>query len=169
MVAARFVYLRRTATGFLTILTLPSNDVAHGSRPSVVCPLDDERDESLNSGLRLRVPRKGVVIQQVGALPDWNLDKLLLPRARGFLVRRHNLPGRGTQRFTAAQVFDQDGGGAADRAGGVGPAGRAARCRRRQETGPNACSANRKDGRPRESSVRRGSRHMSGCATSPSR
>ena len=39
----------------------------------------------------------------------WNLDKFLLSRARGFLMRRHKLPGRGTRRFTAAQVFERDG------------------------------------------------------------
>ena len=39
----------------------------------------------------------------------WNLDKFLLSRARGFLMRRHKLPGRGTRRYTAAQVFEHDG------------------------------------------------------------
>ena len=39
----------------------------------------------------------------------WNLDKFLLSRARGFLMRRRKLPGQGTRRFTAAQVFDHDG------------------------------------------------------------
>ena len=40
----------------------------------------------------------------------WNLDKFLLSRARGFLMRRHKLPGRGTRRFTAEQVFERDVG-----------------------------------------------------------
>ena len=39
----------------------------------------------------------------------WNLDKFLLYRARIFLARRHKLPRRGTQRFTAERVFEQDG------------------------------------------------------------
>ena len=39
----------------------------------------------------------------------WNLDKFLLSRARGFLMRRRKLPGQGTRRFTAEQVFDHDG------------------------------------------------------------
>ena len=52
----------------------------------------------------------------------WNLDKFLLSRTRGFLMRRHKLPGRGTRRFTAAQVFERDGLfhlGAAHRAAAV--------------------------------------------------
>ena len=39
----------------------------------------------------------------------WNLDKFLLSRARGFLLRRRKLPGQGTRRFTAEQIFDHDG------------------------------------------------------------
>ena len=39
----------------------------------------------------------------------WGLDAFLLHRARGFLARRHKLPRRGTQRFTAEQVFKRDG------------------------------------------------------------
>ena len=49
----------------------------------------------------------------------WNLDKFLLYRARIFLARRHKLPRRGTRRFTAERVFEQDGLfhlGAAERA-----------------------------------------------------
>jgi RNA-directed DNA polymerase len=39
----------------------------------------------------------------------WGLDAFLLHRARGFLARRHRIPRRGTQRFTAEQVFKHDG------------------------------------------------------------
>jgi RNA-directed DNA polymerase len=39
----------------------------------------------------------------------WRLDQFLLQRARGFLARRHKLPRRGTQRFTAEWVFGDDG------------------------------------------------------------
>jgi RNA-directed DNA polymerase len=39
----------------------------------------------------------------------WGLDAFLLHRARGFLARRHKIPRRGTQRFTAEQVFTRDG------------------------------------------------------------
>jgi RNA-directed DNA polymerase len=39
----------------------------------------------------------------------WGLDQFLLHRARGFLARRHKLPGRGTQRFTAEWVFEDEG------------------------------------------------------------
>jgi RNA-directed DNA polymerase len=50
----------------------------------------------------------------------WRMDAFLLHRARGFLVRRHKTPGRGTQRFAAEQVFTHDGlfsFGAVQRAG----------------------------------------------------
>jgi RNA-directed DNA polymerase len=39
----------------------------------------------------------------------WGLDKFLLHRARLFLARRHKVPRRGTQRFTAERVFGNDG------------------------------------------------------------
>ena len=39
----------------------------------------------------------------------WGLDQFLLHRARGFLIRRHKLPGRGTQRYTAKWVFEEEG------------------------------------------------------------
>ncbi len=39
----------------------------------------------------------------------WRVEAFLLHRARGFLVRRHKVPGRGNQRFPADRVFG-DGG-----------------------------------------------------------
>jgi RNA-directed DNA polymerase len=39
----------------------------------------------------------------------WGLDMFMLHRARVFLARRHKLPRRGTQRFTAEWVFGKDG------------------------------------------------------------
>ncbi len=39
----------------------------------------------------------------------WRVEAFLLHRARGFLVRRHKVPGRGNQRFPAEQIFG-DGG-----------------------------------------------------------
>jgi RNA-directed DNA polymerase len=39
----------------------------------------------------------------------WGMDAFLLHRARGFLARRHKLPGRGTRRFPAERVFGHDG------------------------------------------------------------
>jgi RNA-directed DNA polymerase len=39
----------------------------------------------------------------------WDLDKFLLQRARVFLARRHKLPRRGTQRFTAEKMFGEYG------------------------------------------------------------
>ena len=39
----------------------------------------------------------------------WGLDAFLLHRARFFLARRHKLPRRGTQRFTAETIFGEYG------------------------------------------------------------
>jgi RNA-directed DNA polymerase len=39
----------------------------------------------------------------------WRIDAFLLHRTRSFLARRHKLPRRGTQRFTAGQVFGTHG------------------------------------------------------------
>jgi len=39
----------------------------------------------------------------------WGLDAFLLHRARRFLARRHKLPRRGTQRFTAEKIFGEYG------------------------------------------------------------
>lgn len=39
----------------------------------------------------------------------WHVDAFLLHRARGFLVRRHKVPGRGVQRFPASRVFGNGG------------------------------------------------------------
>ena len=39
----------------------------------------------------------------------WWVDAFVLHRARGFLVRRHKVSGRGTRRFTAEMVFGTEG------------------------------------------------------------
>jgi RNA-directed DNA polymerase len=38
----------------------------------------------------------------------WNLNAFLLHRARGFLTRRHKIPGRGIRQFKAEDIFNDD-------------------------------------------------------------